>query len=279
MAVINTLAYLNKIIDLSKEKTGEELLELHREILCTPVKEYFPNASLEDLHFELLVQGLFHPSESEEIRGVVESLKAIEVWLTIQKEFERLKNLWKGPDVPVYIYPLTKERPYLEGFEVKKNGVAFNNVIFLFVTPELEEIELKALFAHEYHHACRLSFLNKAHQEMELLDSLLIEGMAESAVEELYGETWLSPWTKWYSQEEGVSLWRKYFVNHLRLEGVDRHQIFLFGNEEEGLPKWIGYCLGYQIVQSFLKQNGLIQQQALYKIPSKEILKNTEFHL
>lgn len=279
MPVVNTLPLLNKILAMYEGKVGEQLIELQRKVLCNPLQKYFPDALLEEVHFELLAQGLFNPFECREIEATVEKLEAKKIWFTLEKEFERLKRLWEGIDVPVYVYPLTKECPPMDGVEMNKNGVAYRNVIFLFVSPDLDELELKALLAHEYHHVCRLSILNTPHEEIELLDSLLIEGMAESAVEELYGEKGLSPWTKWYADEEGMRAWKKYFAKQLDVKGVNHHQFFLFGDEAAGLPKWIGYCLGYQIVQSFMQERGPVPQQRLYKISSEEILRHTVFRL
>lgn len=138
---------------------------------------------------------------------------------------------------------------------------------------------MKALFAHEYHHICRLSFLKKSPQEMLLKDSLIIEGLAEWAVEELYGEKWLSPWTKNYSFVEAMCLWKKHFVPALSLKGVINHHPFLYGDLSSGLPKWAGYCLGYKIVQSYVKNCGPVKQHILNNIPADEIIAGSDFVL
>ena len=55
---------------------------------------------------------------------------------------------------------------------------------------DLQKQELQALFAHEYNHVCRIHIL-KTLDEMTLLDSLILEGLAEDAVKDLYGENGL----------------------------------------------------------------------------------------
>lgn len=279
MAVINTQQLLNEISIKSKQQSDKKVEEIQCDVICTPLKALFQNVSQEQLYFELLGNGLFDPTEIIEVNELVKELEEKKIWQIVEAEYERLKLLWNGPEVPIYIYPLTKYRPNLEGIEVNKNGVTYNGVLFLFVTPELVETELKALLAHEYHHSCRLAFLNKLPKEMMLLDSLIIEGMAECAVEELYGEQWLSPWTKRYSVEEAMTIWRKRFVPFLNLKGVKNHHSFLFGDESEGLPNWIGYCIGYKIVQSFLKKRGSLEQHNLYKTPAEKIVVGSDFKI
>lgn len=277
MSVVHTLPLLYKLNEVTKLQQGEKMVEIHREMICHPLKQFFPQATIEEIHGELLTRGLFDPFESPIISEILKKLEEEKVWETIKHEFNHLKNLWNGPDVPIFVYPLTKHRPLVDSVEVKKNGVSYNNVLFLFVSVELETEELKALLAHEYNHICRLSYVDKFPHEIELLDTLIIEGMAECAVEELYGERWLSPWTKGYSHEECLELWTKYFVKAIQLQGVDNHFPFLYGNEVKGLPKWIGYCLGYRIVKSYLESEGISNQRLLYKTTASEILKGSDF--
>jgi len=277
MSVVYTLSLLNKLNLLSKQEQEAKLAELHREVLCDSLRGYFPQASLEEIQQELLTRGLFNFSEIETLDEVLMELEGQHVWETIQQEYDYLKQLWNGPDVPIFIYPLTKYRPIVDGVEVKKSGVSYNNVLFLFVSTELESMELKALLAHEYHHLCRLAYLNKSPHEIELLDTLLIEGMAEWTVENLYGEKWLSPWTKRNSQEEALKMWEKYFTPALKVKGVNNHFPFLYGNEVQGLPEWIGYSLGYKIVQSYMENRGIVHQEYLHKLSSYEILKGSVY--
>lgn len=278
MSVVNLLPELYNLCEMSR-KNEEKIVEIHRRLLCEPLQSFFPLRTVEEIQFELLRNGIFNPMEGLEIDKTVKRLKEQNVWQILQKEFERLKNVWKGPDVPIYIFPLTKHRPIIDGEEAKKNGVTYNGVLFLFVSTEMEEEELKALLAHEYHHSCRLAFLNKQSEEIELIDSLIIEGMAEAAVEELYGEKWLSPWTKRYVPNDVRKLWKKNFVPFLNLKGVQLHHPFLYGDDSLGLPRWIGYCVGYGIVESYLKNNGPIQQFLLYQIPSTEIIQRSDFKI
>lgn len=279
MAVEDTLSLLNSLTKLSEKQQGEDLVEAHRELICKPLKKFFPQATTEEIQGELLTRGLFDSYESGTVAEILGELERKCVWQTVQDEFDYLKRAWGGPDVSIFIYPLTNHRPTVDGIEINKNGVSYSNVLFLFVAAELKNEELKALLAHEYHHICRLSFLDKPPHEIELLDTLIMEGLAEFAVEKLYGEQFLSPWTKRYSQLECLTLWTKFYLRVLRLKGVDNHFPFLYGNLTEGLPNWSGYCIGYRIVRTYIENGGEFNQQLLYKTPSDEILKISNFKI
>lgn len=258
---------------LPTDKWMAQIDEQHEnilEILCEPLTNVFPNVPVEAIHYELVNNGLFTMKDAVDLKATIKQLKKKKVWALVESEFAKLRTSWKGPNVAIYIFPIAKG-------PIIKNGVAYKNGLFLFVSPQLEEEELKALLAHEYHHACRLRYLNKDPFEITLLDSLLIEGLAEGAVKEIYGEQYLSPWTKRYSSDEVKKIWQSHFLPVLKLKGVQQHRRYLYGDERRGLPLWIGYCLGYRIVESFQQANQKQNQRKLISTPAKEILAKSDF--
>ena len=88
----------------------------------------------------------------------------------------------------------------------------------MFLSPDLPKEEIKALLAHEYNHVCRLDYLNQAPSKISLMDSLIIEGLGEYAVKDLYGEKWLAPWINLYSFEEALAIWKNYFIPSLNVK-------------------------------------------------------------
>ena len=279
MPVVSTKKVLYKITESCQQQPKNQLANIQREIIATPLMALFQDAPPEAIYYELLRNGLFEPIEWVHLNETVKQLEENNVWQVVKKEYKRLKKLWNGPKVNIYIYPLTKKRPKIAGMKANKNGVAYNDALFLFVSTELSKEEVAALFAHEYHHICRLRYLNKAPFEMKLQDSLVIEGMAECAVQEVYGEQWLSPWAKRYSVTEALAMWQQLFVPALHIKGVKEHHPFLYGDKNKGLPLWAGYCVGYYIVQSYLQNHGPIEQSDLYKISTEDILAGSDFSI
>lgn len=264
MSVISTHKWLLELLKANKKSNGKSIEEVQCEVICTPLLEVFINATSEEIQYELLQNGLFEPYE---IVDLVE-LEKKGVWNTVQLEYERLKELWHGPEVPIYIFPITKVNAI-----TNKNGVAYRDAVFLFVSIELKNDELRALFAHEYNHVCRLHYLNKSFDDVTLKDSLLLEGLAECAVQELYGDKWLAPWLKLYTKEELLLIWQEHFLPSLEVQGVHNHYPFLYGGP---LPKWVGYCIGYEIVRTY-KRN--CPTYELYVKSTDEILSGSDFPL
>ncbi|MFJ7733216.1 DUF2268 domain-containing protein [Lysinibacillus sp. NPDC097231] len=263
MSVMPTDEWLNEIKNIQKHNQNRNLYELQRSTLCSRLVEVFNGGNSEEIQYELQQQGLYQPHENIDIQ----KLKERNVWQIVQEEFIYLQERWSGPNIPIYIFPITQEQTM-----TNKNGAAYPNALFLFVG-ELKKQELQALFAHEYNHVCRLQYLNKSLNEVTLLDSLILEGLAECAVEEIYGDRWLSPWLKYYSLDKMLNIWEKHFLPQINVQGIKRHVEYLYGGK---LPQWIGYCIGYEIVRSYIKNHSSNQ---LHLKSSQEILNGSDFSL
>ena len=215
------------------------------------VQSIFPNASPAAVQYELQQQGLLETGEMT---------LPLDVWAIVERQLHDLSSAWAGPATQLAILPIR------HGFI--KNGVAYRDGICLFVSPHISVKELHALVTHEYHHICR------QHQLKEiptLLDSVIMEGLAEQAVESLFGEYALSSWTTRYSLEEVQKYWQSHFLAALHLRGLHQHHSYLFGDKSLQLPPHIGYCTGYRIIEAFLTRNGPFTTQQLLSIPSEEL--------
>ena len=67
-------------------------------------------------------------------------------------------------------------------------GVAFTDKLFVFMTSHTSDEEMLAVLTHEYHHVCRLKAINQSDETITLLDAMMMEGLAERAVEEYCGK-------------------------------------------------------------------------------------------
>lgn len=277
LSVIETNRWLYNFFQACEKKSGKGPDILQCEILCAPLADLFPSISPEELQYDLLSHGLFDPYNWTELKIQVREMEKQNIWEIVKKEYQLLKKLWKGPVVSIYIYPLNKLKPKRKEQAPTKNGVAYKGALFLFLSEGLLVEEIKALVAHEYNHVCRLNYLGLEPNRIPLKDSLIIEGFGEFAVKELYGEKWIAPWTNLYSYKVSLKIWNTQFIQHLNLRGYDRHQIYLYGKSRSHLPKWIGYHIGYQIVNSFHKNHGPFNSYELYRKPSDELIDGSDF--
>ncbi|MGG0656669.1 DUF2268 domain-containing protein [Rummeliibacillus pycnus] len=276
MSVIQTQKWLYEFVNQCSGKSMVDFATIQCETLCNPLKKVFPKVHPQAMQNELFIHGLFGPFEWYKIEAVVKELEKQNVWKIVEKEFQYLKNIWNGPDVPIYIFPIKKG---MLGFgkNLRKNGVAYKEAVFLFLSTDLSKEEVKAMFAHEYNHVCRINLIKLAPERTPLKDSLIIEGLGEYAVKELYGEKLLAPWTNLYPFDQAVDIWKRHFLPSLNMKGLNNHHPFLYGQKSRHLPKWIGYHIGYQIVNTYQEKNGPFKNNELYKKSADTLIAGSKF--
>lgn len=279
LSVIHTQSWLLHFIESCTKQTEDDLYTIQCRSIGDPLLEYIPKLSPEELHYHLLMHGLFEPIEWKGIERTVKELEEKKVWQFVELEFQKLQNIWRGPEVSIFIFPIKKGNLLSSDDLPSKNGIAVQKCLFLFLSPQLTEGEIGALLAHEYNHFCRLNHLGKTASEVSLLDSLIIEGLGEYSVKDLYGDKWLAPWASLYSFKEAFPVWKTHFVPKLDVLGVENHYPFLYGDIDNRLPKWIGYYIGFNIIDTYQKNHGPFRQNEMYQISSEELVVGSDYLL
>jgi uncharacterized protein YjaZ len=208
-------------------------------------------------------------------RKTLEKLETKKYWAVTEKVFNKYKRKWKGPDIPIFIFPLDESNSKLMREGKGKSGLSFIDKMFLFLTPINDEKELEALIVHEYHHVCRMQSQKTNPAEYTLLDSIILEGLAEHAVAENCGEKYTGEWSRRYSTKVLAEFWEKEIEEKLSIQRKDRqHDEILFGLG--GRPTLLGYAIGYEIVKQY-KHRGYFTEKASFKIPAYEFTKLIKF--
>jgi uncharacterized protein YjaZ len=256
MGVINTKKW---IIDYGK----------HPVKLCNCLEEYFKGYSSKEIYNYLASFGMYKPSifqRGDEFEPFIKE----DYWSTVRMHYNELRKKWKGPDVPIFILPVNQRQKQIMSEYNGKTGLAFSDKLFLFLAPEVGSNEIKALLTHEYHHVCRLKYMNKEEKDIKLLDGILLEGLAEHAVKNTCGEQQNASWTKLYSNEQ-LGKWWKELVYPSR-DAYKHEKVYheiLYGLK--GHPKMLGYCVGYYLIDlCLLKEKYTLK--VLEKLPSEKIL-------
>ncbi|GGA87342.1 DUF2268 domain-containing protein [Ornithinibacillus halotolerans] len=248
MAVLPTNKWLEVAYD-SPEKIYNKLAK------------YFHNQSTRKIADILISNGMYQKSEKNGDK-LVKLLLEKNVWGIIKQEENYLKQKWNGINIPIFIFPSNPYNRKITEQYNGRNGLAFYDKIFLFVSETTTEEELKALFTHEYNHACRLKHHGKKEDEYTLLDLVVLEGLAENAVQERFGKEQLAPWTKYYSEKELKNIWNKFIYPNKDLSKFDQKTSkLLYGNSF--IPNMAGYSTGYYIVRQFIIQTRLKSHELL----------------
>lgn len=216
----------------------------------------------------LLKFGMYRPNKQS--LETFEFLQKNKVWNSVAALYKKYNTKWGGPDIPIYIFPMSERPQLFFRTTSNKSGLSFQDKLFLFLTSDIEEKEIEALFVHEYHHVCRINRSKKNIIDFTLLDSIVLEGLAEFAVEECCGMDYLGKWCHLYSIEQIEKLGKKYLSENLSLKkDTNLHEQLLFGGGK--YPELLGYAAGYAIVKKY-KENEKFSLKDSFSISSDKFV-------
>ncbi|WP_338452813.1 DUF2268 domain-containing protein [Niallia oryzisoli] len=228
--------------------------------ICERLIIHFHDANTSEVYEYLNLHGMYFPFDDG--GKLIRKLQNQQVWEIVQNEEQYLQKAWEGPDVPVYIFPSDPFNPLLKREFNGKSGLSFKDKLFLFISENNNEKEIRSLFTHEYNHVCRLSKYPKPEDDYVLLDAIILEGLAENAVDEQVGEEFVSAWASYYSIEELENMWKELvYPNRNCLNTDSKYQDILSGSHL--YPKMTGYCVGYFLVKKYLEENSLTSKELL----------------
>lgn len=252
---------------VSIERTDEWLTEnFYNPIkICNQLDFPSDKETAAELYDYLVSFGMYKPNQRAQ--EVFVQLKKNDTWSKVEHIFTRYQRKWNGPNIPVYIFPMGRIR---NANINDKAGISFENKMFLFLTPLKDDKEIEALIVHEYHHVCRMNNQTKALQDYTLLDSIVMEGLAEFAVKKYCGKNYNAKWTSYYTSEELKYYWKKYFVNNLSAKRSKKiHNVLLFGMGR--FPDLLGYAVGYHMINNFETKKRITIKES-FSLRTEEIL-------
>jgi uncharacterized protein YjaZ len=237
--------------------------------ICQKIIGSSDKTEANNLYQYLQTFGMYRPSQKA--IQIYKELEKGSCWKKVEKLLVKYKKLWDGPDIPIYIFPLDNKGGLFYQRFSKKSGVSFPDKLFLFLTDLEDEKELEALFVHEYHHICRMQGLKKPIVEYTLLDSIILEGLAEDAVCELVGKEYVANTSKILPHKTFDQYWNNFLKEKLNLKKTESgHDELLFGWGFK--PKMLGYTCGFHIVRMFRKEKHF-STKATFKLSSDLFIK------
>ncbi|WP_099156854.1 DUF2268 domain-containing protein [Virgibacillus ndiopensis] len=229
--------------------------------LCIKLESYFDDVHSSDICNYLSLHGMYR-QPSKNGKKLIDSMKKKKVWDIVEIEEQDLQKKWRGPDIPIFIFPSDTTNRKIQQDLNGKSGLAFKDKLFLFVSEVNVEKEIKALFTHEYNHICRLSNHQKDENDYTLLDTIIVEGLAENAVREHVGKEFVASWTAYYTTKQLEYMWNNLLFPNRSLSKKDRnHTNILYGFRR--YPKMAGYCVGYYLVKKYMEHNSLTSYDLL----------------
>lgn len=233
-----------------------------------PLKAKQPNGY--DVIMATNMLGYLKVSETQTGRKALENLKEVQALQTAHNtlnhcvDFIEKNNMNINADelrFGMYIADSKK-------LELQKGYSGFGGIpgfIQVSIYPNSYNIpKIPAIIAHEFNHNIRFSYFDWDHGNVTVGDYLIIEGLAESFAKELYGEDFLGPWVTSMDKEE-LEYSTDVIGEALDVKGFAEVSSYMFGDEiaaqegyqPVGLPFSAGYAVGFQVVQSFMKENNI----------------------
>ncbi|GAB4072193.1 hypothetical protein GCM10028778_01720 [Barrientosiimonas marina] len=260
---------------MSVIRTDRWLTAQHRPVkLCRKLTPYFQETvSSDHIHQHLSLHGMYRkPLKDND--NFIKSLQKRDIWRIVGQEEKQLREAWDGPTVPIFILPADpgncKLRHELNG----KSGLSFPDKVFLFVSEHNTKDEIRALFTHEYNHVCRLAKYNKQETDYLLLDTVVLEGLAENAVRERLGSYYNADWTSYYSKKRLEHICKHLILPNRNVpKSSPKHEQILYGLGP--LPNMAGYGAGYYLVHQYMIANDLSSQDLL-TIKPEDIIHKTD---
>jgi uncharacterized protein YjaZ len=255
---------------MAVEETDIWLTKWHDEPIkiCDHILTKDKNIDGKMFYHYLLQFGMYRPSSNS--KKLVMSLKKNKTWEKVNELLEKYKKSWGGPTIPIYIFPIGSGN--LVSPKGNKSGVSFEDKLFLFLSDLEDEKELEALFIHEYHHICRLNGIKKSMGEYTLLDSIVLEGLAEDTVHSILGFKYVASWNKKLTNEQFQTYWSKYLKDNLDVKkDTKQHDQLLYGKGL--LPNMLGYSCGYHLVRKYTEQKSYSTKES-FRISSENFVKN-----
>lgn len=179
----------------------------------------------------------------------------------IKKALQKTNLLLPLSPLSIYIFP-----DFTDFTKEKMNGVygfcPWKKTIHLYCSPNaFDDIALQRTVCHEYNHAV----YRDKHSWNTLLDSFIFEGLAEHFVDDVIGGE-RSLWTKAVSKHKA----KEYFAQLKEdLQKTTLYFDVFFGGKK--YPLWLGYTIGYYLIQDFLKKNKNLSWQEIMGLTPKQI--------
>ncbi|MFD2654942.1 DUF2268 domain-containing protein [Gracilibacillus thailandensis] len=248
MTIHATDKWIKKFTDEKIGKNRKEQYLLHQSIICEPLSHCFEDIQPEFIQEHLLRHGLFSPNLNQEDS---------EQWMEqnylskVNKIYQKCKKAWNGPEPAIFVFPSNEEIRELKEWYNANTGLSYPDKLFLFLQRKAENREIIALFLHEYSHICRLNHFPKKEMEYTLLDAIILEGIAEWIVRKKVGSTYGNKRIEMISDELLADLWLTWIASQQQMtRDHPKHDMIMYGFN--GVPKNVGYIIGYNIIQRYM---------------------------
>ncbi len=158
-------------------------------------------------------------------------------------------------------------------------------IMTMYGVPDAYNLErIHACTAHELHHNIHARIFPVQMTTWTVGEYMIMEGLAESFAQELYGEDKIGYWVTDFDMAQ-MHATKEIFRGAFDKTGFGTIRGYIFGDdfagpqygiEKVGVPALSGYALGYHTVQAYLQRTGKSVVEATF-VPAREIIAESQF--
>jgi len=258
--------YINK-------QYSSDFASASNDLIYNPIqKEIIENAEAPFMYET--IRSPYQPNEL--LKKEIDLLRSSDLLNIVQKALSNITINLPGPNTKIIFMPAN---PSMHDY-FSKNNMCMNAVtigsgkIIIMIDPTFAiwKETLPYVIAHEYHHSTWIS-RNWKSPDFSLLEYLVFEGRADVFAKNLYNNV-SNPWTKMVNEKQEKKVW-KIIEPELFQRGHEIINKVMFGSDN--IPFGSGYTIGFNIVESFKKNNPKYSDKEIIDLKPEEILKMSKY--
>jgi uncharacterized protein YjaZ len=201
---------------------------------------------------------------------------------TISSTLADCNKYLKNDSITVYVQPF--EGGYMKNILKRMGGITAvtggSKQVMLTIDPEVNiwSDKIADCIAHEFNHTywTKMNFRNPGNK-WNMLNYLVFEGRADAYAHFIYPAV-LAPMDTALTEQQKTDLWAR-IKPELNNEDMTFQRKVMFGSLEDKVnyPLWGGYCLGFAIVESALKNNPKLTPEEWTNTAPEKILEMSDY--
>ncbi len=279
----NRIVFLNDYYTdyINSLKAGAENHDsLFRKKIQSPCNTYFSKSE-----YAQYLSTLFYVPDTtnldERISEINNNLDKIEK--IISSALVECRKYLKNDSITICIQPYANVGGYADTIIKIRGGntglTVGSKEILLTIDPSVISWRnmLGETLVHEYNHAYWIKMHFSEEDERNILLDLINEGKADSYAHFIYPSI-IPIWDTILPNKEKIAFWNR-LKPKLNNTDLNMYRKVMFGDRSDltNYPIWGGYCLGYSIVQSALKNNPSLTPQEWSNLSPEKILEMSDY--
>lgn len=203
-------------------------------------------------------------SEPNYILAGLDKLVELKIWTTLYHFFEEAQIFLGKTKVNFGVFLMDKNSNCVELMTGVTAHTINKNSILFYIYPWADNLseKLKCVCFHEYAHVYRNTHIFP--KVRNLLEMLVDEGIAESVVKEALGSDQVGIWAKQDVSTQEIEM----YIRNLYSTEPNILISLMFGNKQLNIKDWLGYSVGYQLVQEYIADNNIDSIKSIIHLPS-----------